>query len=326
LEAEDTTTYGASNSRKALDGQTLHLVSEQAFQTQTANITAIAAGGMSFLSGDPIWTGQISGNNGDITVQYAGASGGDTITAAAWGCDPSVDVAIHAPNETTFSLIPGVNALQPVINALNTKVAFPGGASLSAQATLSVSGSRWTVEEPNSPETTYSYKGALELGGSLTGTVTHPGLSGEFPPGWAPGEPWASWEVYASANIGLTVEGHAEYKNEYSPANLVFDGSGSLSGTVKAGVYAVAQFPGYTGEGEAFASAGVSYTVTVEGASPNKTLEGQWKILPVSLNATLKLVRDSDDRVIHDTQFSQNIWSGWTQTPKTVLVGQPANP
>jgi len=327
LEAEDTTTYGSGNIRKAVAGETLHLVSKEAFQTQTANITASKAGGMSFLSDEPIWTGQTSGNNGDATVQYAGTSGEGSVAAVAWGCDPvSVDVSIHKPNESTFSLIPGANKLKPVLDALNAKVAFPGGASLSAAATFSVSGSRWTVEKPNSPETTYSYKGALNLNGTLSGKVTHPTLSGEFPPDWAPGDPWALWEVYASANIGLTVEGHAKYKNEYSPADLDFSGSGSLSGTVKAGVYAVAQVAGYTGEGEAYASAGVSYTVTPAGTSPNKRLEGQWKMLPVSLNATLKLVRDRDGKIIADTQFSQNIWSGWTQTPKTVLITQPANP
>lgn len=114
--------------------------------------------------------------------------------------------------------------------------------------------------------------------------------------------------------------------NEYSPRQRDFDGDGSLSGEVKAGVYAVAQVAGYTGEGEAYASAGVSYNVTVEGTSPNRSLMGQWQIMPVSLNAELKLVRDSDQWVAAQIQVSRNIWDGWTQTPKTVLIGEPANP
>ena len=46
---------------------------------------------------------------------------------------------------------------------------------------------------------------------------------------------------------------------------------------------------------------------------------------PVSLNATLKLVRDSDEKVIADFAFSHVIWQGWTGT-KHVLISQPANP
>ena len=98
-----------------------------------------------------------------------------------------------------------------------------------------------------------------------------------------------------------------------------------LSGTVKAGVYTVAQVAGHTGEGEATANAGVTYVVTVEGVSPNKSLQGQWEMLPVSLNARLELVRNSDEKVIAKFEFSHEIWQGWTGD-KHLLISQPANP
>jgi hypothetical protein len=152
------------------------------------------------------------------------------------------------------------------------------------------------------------------------------GWSGEFPPGWVCDEPFALWQTQASASIRFNIEGHAEYKNEFSPAQLEFDGSGSVNGDLKVGVYAVAQVAGYTGEGEAGVTAGISYTVTVEGVSPNRKIMGEFAVQPVTLNAELKLVRDSDGESIASFSFSQVIWDGWTQNPKTVLYGQPANP
>jgi hypothetical protein len=53
---------------------------------------------------------------------------------------------------------------------------------------------------------------------------------------------------------------------------------------------------------------------------------GQWEIMPVSFNVELEVVRDSDGEVMHKYEFSYDIWDGWTQDPKTVLIGQPPNP
>ena len=67
------------------------------------------------------------------------------------------------------------------------------------------------------------------------------------------------------------------------------------------------------------------WVVTVEGVSPNKSLQGQWEMLPVSLNARLELVRNSDEKVIAKFEFSHEIWQGWTGD-KHLLISQPANP
>ena len=329
LTAEDLSTYPSNNVRKATAGQTLYLVAEEEFQTQKATITATAVGGLPFGAGEPIWAGQTAGNNGHVTVEYSGGSGdAGIVSATAWAgtCSDSVNIAIVGVNETSCNLIPGANTLEPILEALSGTKAFPG-ASLTAEATFTVGGSMWTVEKPNSPLTTKSYSGNIDLAGTLSGRIwAPPPWSGQFPPGWLQGDPWMLWQLYSSATIGLTVGGQGKWLNEYNPSKGEFDGSSSLVGDVEAGVYAVVQVPGYTLDGGVSANAGVKYNFLIEGTSPNKKLMGQWETQPVSLEGSIKCVRDSDGHIVFDFEASYDVWDGWTQNPKTLIIGQPANP
>jgi hypothetical protein len=199
LKAVDTTTHGTNNVREAYAGETLYMVREEAFETQTANITATESRSYPFGSGEPLWSGQTAGLNGNTTVSFTGGAGDSaTITAAAWDCSKAVGVSIVGKNEAAFTLFPGANKLADALESLSKKTAFPGGRSIKFGVDdPTLTGSRWTVEKPNSPETTHSYKGSFGIGGSLKGKITHPTFSGQFPPAVLPGEPWALWVLRA---------------------------------------------------------------------------------------------------------------------------------
>lgn len=157
----------------------------------------------------------------------------------------------------------------------------------------------------------------MKIRGSISGKITDPRLSGAIPPDWAPGDPWLLWEAFAKATIGLRLGAHAKYRNEYNPSKLDFDGDCSLNGDVKAGVYTVAKVSGYTAEREAAGNAGVGYNITLEGASPNKGIKGQWEINAVTLNTTMSLVNDNTG----ENKFlplSGNMWFGKAKLVKKI--------
>ncbi len=316
-----------SNSSTRKSTSCLHMVRTNGV-TRSASITATING--TPASGYPTWSGTgISGTAGSMSASFSG-QGDSTVACTAEnndGCsaNSSLQIKIIPSTETSFSFGIDTSKMVSLLDLLNSKVSFGPNARFTASSSITPSIKRWEVDKPDSPDYTYSYGGSLALTGKLTGRVSHPTFSGEFPPSWVPGDPWALWEVFAEANVNAGGNVSLAYNNDVKPANLSFSGSGSAGVGVKAGVYAVAQIAGYTGEGAADVSADAGANFRVNGTAPNQELQMRWYLNPVTLNASLKLVRDRDDKVIADHSFSKQFWETLT-TDWSPIVKQPANP
>jgi hypothetical protein len=326
LEASDDNTHGQNNTRIATEGETLYLVVEDAVSYESATIKASMDDSYSFRSSEPSWTGDGFGITGSTTAFLSDNEGGYVITANAWGSDKSIDIEIVGENKHSFTVFPGANFLNEALNKINDKLSFDAGnVTMGVEINNpTITGSRYTVEAPNSPDTTFSKEGEIGVSGKVFGTIIHPTFSGQFPPRFLPLDPVALWEVSATADITLSLNASVKFEEEYSPRNVSFQGSGGIGGNVSVGIYALCYFAGYSAEGNATASAGIQYTVTTEGENPNKTLEGKLKIQPVTVSAELKLVRTSDGYIRARKSLSYNIWDGYEQDDSTKLIEQPA--
>ena len=325
LTVTDTSTVGQSNTRVANDGETLYMTRSSANAPQTANISIKPTDQSFYEAGEPSWSGQTNGANGDLTVSYTG-TGSSQVTATANDKSKNVNISVVQSDKTDYSLIPNfINKVEALMEKLKGETKF-GNNKLTATWGLEPSGSIWDVEKPNSPDLTSSYSGSVKYSGGLSGRIVHPTLSGQFPPGWVPGDPYALWEVYAEAALSLAGTITAEYLNEYPEPQTSFNGEGALTGMFKVGVFAFAELAGYEGTGEANADVSASYSISTTGVSPNKKVEGWFSIGAVSLTAQFELIRESDDVVLATANFSETIYDGWVQNPKTLLVDQPQNP
>ena len=213
-----------------------------------------------------------------------------------------------------------------MMDFINEHTSFGEKSRFTMASKFEPTGNIWTVEKPNSPDVTSSYSANAEFSGSLTGRISHPTLSGQIPPKWLSGDPYALWELYAEASLKLSGAVSLKYLNEYSPSQMEFQGDGSLGGTLKSGAYAVAKVLGYFTEGDVNLNVGVGYSIETSGTNPHKKVEGALKVDPLKFNTTFKLERKRDNHVIAEVNFSHVIWNGYTQDPKTAIYEQPENP
>ncbi len=322
LVAEDTTTVGSNNERKAMDGGTLNLVVDNL--TATAKITAILTSGK-FSNNEPRWRGQTSGGDGDTSVSYTSVVRDSTITAEAGALSKSVNVRVHQKGKMKGSILPGFSKLQGFIglmDSLNDEISFGPKNRFKLESDIgNFDFSKWKAEKPNSPELISDFGYDVGVGIKVTGRISHPTLSGEFPPGWVPGDPWALWEVYAEAtgSIGVKVEG--ETLREYQPVkvNLV-KASGEADVSLKAGAYVLAKVKGYFAEGDIYGSTSISYTVSPVKISPVTQIDGQYSWAGITVATTFKLKKNLTGELISAIEFSESLIDGYKQKHPDRLV------
>lgn len=297
LEAKDDDNGG----RTASDGGTLSMVVSDT-GSRSATITATANGDAtgSFEDGEPTWTGQNSGSDGDTSVGYGSSSIiNSTVQATADGNSESVIIDLVGKQANTVTI--GTFNSDSTMHNVKDKLKFPGGAS--ATVAWSVGNTSYNsemVDIYNSPTVDWKRKVTLGISGSVTGRITHPQFSGSV-------GSWVVWELFADLSISGSVTGGMESDpsladSSWKSQNL----AGSVTGSVQAGFYVYCNVFFVQIEGSLSASTSATGSVQLQGSDVQ--LMASWG----GLNGNVSLKCHGSD--------PNNPWVEYSGT-KTLIAG-----